>query len=158
MVENWAQGSCSHGNLPKQKKTNRACCTAKSCNDWVKCNQIEIGIPRKVGLSAHWGCEHTWKQTRNEWRPGLVSAPASPEFGLNCGLARRGRRELWNTGKRRRGSEEIHTYMHALQSADSEWTKDWEGDWSEGRDPSNNDSQGRFNNLLTAQSETHLQD
>jgi hypothetical protein len=32
-VEDWAQGSCSHENLPKQKKADRGCCTAKSCNN-----------------------------------------------------------------------------------------------------------------------------
>jgi hypothetical protein len=33
-VENWAHASCSRENFPKQKekKMDRACCTAKSCN------------------------------------------------------------------------------------------------------------------------------
>jgi hypothetical protein len=43
--------------------------------DQVKCSQIEIGIPWEVEQSAHRNRE---AQTRNECRPGLVSALTAP--------------------------------------------------------------------------------
>jgi hypothetical protein len=89
-VENWAQGSCSREYLPKQKKTNRACCTAKSCKTSCSLNVSDpsrnLSVKRRSRCKApliafnHW----LWMTDSVSILSGFVITRFTRRFHIVC--------------------------------------------------------------------------